>query len=978
MKNREWQPGKRLPICGLGLAFVLSVSCTRTSSDSSSDIVAAVTLATLSSCNMAVPCKLVARYPSGVRTDRIATVARDGIAIASQAEIKGPSGLLAVAATETGQARVEAQAHAGGIWTTGSAFVGGQAVVDGTLAVGGALEVQAGATVGARVVPQGLPGQALFTVTFPNAAGAQDITLQNSASQTLAPGRYGQLVVNNGSTVSLATGVYYFERIQLEPGSRVAIDNRAGTAVVLVRGELVSRGRWVSQGAPSDVLVGSFFRARVELGAAFEGTVIAPDADLVLDRTPTPHKGAFFARTISVQSGAHVEATNVTGIGPAWASLDGAWQPATGVTPPTPPASTGKTFEQYEADLSTFLSGLIATGYRGPAVEVPAHPDMAKVPLASEFKLPTTEAAAHGVTIVQEPAAAVPARSTDETQHAAEANAQLVADLQRGETRTFHELPFTNTGDPSQATTFGRGLRPPPSFPKHCVLANRDIPTDAEVKQLQDEFGSPFVKELHFGRRPAYINLAAFPEDSNRVTGALPLVDAFWFVEGSLISGFAADRGLFGEIDGQIAVGGVMLHHAIRILDARFFAEADSADTRNDRGRNPYVAARLGTFVIDFVPFQFDKTLDNTKREELFKQNLLDGTFTLLPGGGITFPVGPFSVEVNGGVQVSAPLALNIDITGPEATFAPMARAFVMVFGGIDAGIKVGLEGQVDLLRVDAPFNAKLKWHNRLNPDECAASADFKATLSMDFSTLNGTLNVVAGISDSLVPGLLYRHELFTWTGIHLTSDKEIDLIDQPIKVLKYPAALCTLGPKTCADTATANTVLSDFATTHTAVTTVNTTDYGQNACPGQYLVEVPLAGYSASDIWIRARWQLEDVATADQCNDSHSRVDVWELLQDPNDADAPAIWQLAYSFSAAGALTPDGCVATASGAQLPDGQTQLFNNPWSWLPRSCVSGRTCEAANAGWTVTKVRLAIGSEIGCEPKHLTLTLNDHRF
>jgi hypothetical protein len=499
---------------------------------------------------------------------------------------------------------------------------------------------------------------------------------------------------------------------------------------------------------------------------------------------------------------------------------------------------------------------------------------------------------------------------------------------------------------------------PAPAFPKTCQLANVTIPSSATVGDVTSQFPVPFHRGIDYGKPPAWINLDAFPDDPDRVIdSAVPDFDAYWFLQGYLESGFAADRGLYGEIEGQLSAGGAVLGFPIRIADVKIYGEANMQDERNGRGGDPYLSTQLVAYAAGTTWYKFGRAIDTDLEQPLFKQNLLSGKFKLIPGDGIEFWVGPFNIEVNAGVEINAPLALNIDVTGPEATFAPMVRAFISVFGGIDFGLKVGLEGEADLLRVDAPFSAKLKWHNRLNPQECAMAADFKATLRMDFTTLNGTLYVVAGISESLIPGAMYREELFSWEGITLFSE-EINLLDLPFPdVLKYPDFLCQFGAQTCATQADPNLVLSDFETTHSGFELVQATDYGSSDCPGQYVVEIPVTNYNEDGVWVQAKWRSSDVTPAN-CNDSYLRLDSWKLVN--------GAWVQIPAVNISGSLNAAGtCVQTASGAILPPGESQLFNNPWHFI-----------AKEPG--MTKVRLAVTTEVSCETKRIEINANDERF
>ncbi|HVU02959.1 MAG TPA: hypothetical protein VHE30_14465 [Polyangiaceae bacterium] len=122
-------------------------------------------------------------------------------------------------------------------------------------------------------------------------------------TQTLAPGRYSALNVSPGGTLNLRSGIYYFDAYVVDPLSTVIVDESAGPVEIYVNTTIQHMGtyRTPSGGAPN-VFVGYFGVLPAYVGAAFPGTVVAPNAQLVVGMTVgnTTHTGTFFGQGIEV------------------------------------------------------------------------------------------------------------------------------------------------------------------------------------------------------------------------------------------------------------------------------------------------------------------------------------------------------------------------------------------------------------------------------------------------------------------------------------------------------------------------------------------------------------------------------------------------------------------------------------------------------------------------------------------------------
>ena len=125
----------------------------------------------------------------------------------------------------------------------------------------------------------------------------------------------------------------------------------------------------------------------------------------------------------------------------------------------------------------------------------------------------------------------------------------------------------------------------------------------------------------------------------------------------------------------------------------------------------------------------------------------------------------------------------------------------------------------------------------------------------------------------------------------------------------------------------------------------------------GSSVVEIPVTNYTEDGVWVQAKWRSSDVTPAN-CNDSYLRLDSWKLVN--------GVWEQIPAVNISGSLNSSGtCVQTATGAILPPGESQLFTNPWHFI-----------AKEPG--MTKVRLAVTTEVSCETKRIEINANDERF
>jgi len=134
------------------------------------------------------------------------------------------------------------------------------------------------------------------------ANAARPVKLEVDQVQTIAPGAYGELALKSGSKLTLGAGDYAFTSGMLEPQSVLKLDDAAGAVRLFVDASFTFRGSVVSTtGEPPTLLVVQFGSTPVVLDASFKGTVMAPNAAIVLGPGAQPHEGAFFGKSLEVR-----------------------------------------------------------------------------------------------------------------------------------------------------------------------------------------------------------------------------------------------------------------------------------------------------------------------------------------------------------------------------------------------------------------------------------------------------------------------------------------------------------------------------------------------------------------------------------------------------------------------------------------------------------------------------------------------------
>ena len=114
--------------------------------------------------------------------------------------------------------------------------------------------------------------------------------------------------VKSNARLELRTGVYIVDSLSLDSNAALVVDAAAGPVELYVRQSLIYRGKTlIARGGAGDLLLGYLGTSSATLEAAFTGTVVAPNATLVLASLNVgQHQGSFFGRSIEVHQGSTV------------------------------------------------------------------------------------------------------------------------------------------------------------------------------------------------------------------------------------------------------------------------------------------------------------------------------------------------------------------------------------------------------------------------------------------------------------------------------------------------------------------------------------------------------------------------------------------------------------------------------------------------------------------------------------------------
>lgn len=244
--------------------------------------------------------------PAGLTVSQIGLAASGSVAIRDRAKVTNQAGAPGlIGALSSAQSHFGQDSKVGGVYAAGAVFLAERARIDGDLRVAGTVTKQAGVQVTGSTIVGPVPSQVIArSVDFPvTLSGTMNV--QPDRTVSLAPGALAVLSVASRSTVKLKAGKYFFDSLSLQPGATLALDQSEGPISIYVKSNLDFKGAVTSTRAPAtDVAWGYFGTNTVFLESAFQGSLMAPAATVVLKRAGSPHKGSVYAKVIELEADA--------------------------------------------------------------------------------------------------------------------------------------------------------------------------------------------------------------------------------------------------------------------------------------------------------------------------------------------------------------------------------------------------------------------------------------------------------------------------------------------------------------------------------------------------------------------------------------------------------------------------------------------------------------------------------------------------
>lgn len=240
--------------------------------------------------------------PSGSDFRRTALGSSGTLQIGDRASIKAASGGFA-AMSNTGivLSDVGVESQVGDVTSVARVSLHDRARVTGSVVSGDTVAQGSGVTVtGSVTMNQAFapPDVAAWRIQFPSSS--QNITLLQGQSANLAPGAYSHVTVNSSAHITLRSGTYFLDQLDLEPQAAVTLDESAGPIFIYVQTSIIYRG--TVTGGTADKLLLAYLGSQpvTVIESSFNGTFVAPAAPVRFGVGGISHSGAIFAKDLQI------------------------------------------------------------------------------------------------------------------------------------------------------------------------------------------------------------------------------------------------------------------------------------------------------------------------------------------------------------------------------------------------------------------------------------------------------------------------------------------------------------------------------------------------------------------------------------------------------------------------------------------------------------------------------------------------------
>lgn len=243
--------------------------------------------------------------PSAHGLSEVALSAGDRLSLGDAVTVTGAEAPEAPAMlVNRGKAETElgAEARTGHVISNAIVRLRSRSRVDGDVRSAAMIERQDGVVVTGLSVPNEPPAMRDLLLPLSVQPGSTYVHLEPGQSLALAPGRYAALIVKSRSVVRLEAGKYEFDRIQIEPQAEIRVNTQGGPVLALVKSSIDFKGTIGTIGPRGAFLLGYTGVQPVSIESGFDGSILAPFADLRLAPTYAGHRGSFFGKSVRVEA----------------------------------------------------------------------------------------------------------------------------------------------------------------------------------------------------------------------------------------------------------------------------------------------------------------------------------------------------------------------------------------------------------------------------------------------------------------------------------------------------------------------------------------------------------------------------------------------------------------------------------------------------------------------------------------------------
>jgi hypothetical protein len=233
-------------------------------------------------------------------------VANGALDVRDQVDVRAPIANVGSTWTHIGN-----DASLKDVYSKPTITVGDRSVLQGMLRKGAGHTLSSSASVADGISSMLFTPPSEHTISFdlPASGVLTDVAVEVEETFRIAPGPYGHVRLQPRARLELSSGDYFFESFDaLEPDSALVLNERKGPVRIFLNEPFTFRSTVVSNAPPAELTMGVLGTGTVRFERPFEGTLIAPYADLELaPLNGAKHRGSFFAKNITVDAGVIVE-----------------------------------------------------------------------------------------------------------------------------------------------------------------------------------------------------------------------------------------------------------------------------------------------------------------------------------------------------------------------------------------------------------------------------------------------------------------------------------------------------------------------------------------------------------------------------------------------------------------------------------------------------------------------------------------------